>query len=108
MIRRGDSIQGKAVRLLGSAPMNRFCASLLVSISLNGACHHATTSNDFLPMTQGTPGATEGYSHSRPAVRFPERLELVQFEDGPNSFGILPVTDEEHSGRIAKVRFPEP
>jgi len=87
--------------------MNRFCASLLVSISLNGACHHATGSNDFLPMTQGAPDATERSSHSRPAIRFPERLELVQFEEGSNGFGILPATDAEHSAGVAKARFSE-
>jgi len=85
--------------------MNRFCASLLVSITLNGACHHATTPHDFLPMTQGTPDATGDSSHSRPAIRFPERLELVQFEDGPGGFGITPATDAEHSGQVAQVRY---
>lgn len=85
--------------------MNRFCASLLVSISLNGACHHATTPNDFLPMTQAAPDATEEFSHSRPAVRFPQRLELVQFQDGSGGFGIAPPMDAEGPGRVAKVRF---
>lgn len=81
--------------------MNRFSASLLVSIFLNGACQYDTPASYSLPMTQGSSGAIEESSHARPTVRFPARVAVVRIEGSSGGFRMIPETDVEQSEHAA-------
>jgi len=101
MIGRIVSIQEKEGWLLGSAPMNRLSASLLVTIFLNGACHYDTPSSYSLPVTQGPSGSIEDSSHARPTVHFPARVAVVRIEGSSSGFRMIPETDVEQSEHTA-------
>ncbi|RYD65005.1 MAG: hypothetical protein EOP83_08360 [Verrucomicrobiaceae bacterium] len=81
--------------------MNRFCASLLVTLFLNGGCNYDTPSSYSLPVTQGPSGAIEDSSHSRPTVRFPARVAVVRIEGSSSGFRMIPETDVEQSEHAA-------
>lgn len=81
--------------------MNRFCASLLVSIFLNGGCHYDTPASYSLPVTQGSSGAIEESSHARPTVRFPARVAVARIEASGGGFRMIPETDVENTGHAA-------
>ena len=81
--------------------MNRFCASLLVSIFLNGACHYDTPASYSLPMTQGPSGVIEDGSNARPTVRFPARVAVARIEASGGGFRMIPDTDVENAEHAA-------
>jgi hypothetical protein len=80
--------------------MNRFSASLLVSLLLNG-CHYDTPSSNSLPVTQGPSGALQENSDARPTVRFPARVAVGGIEGSRGGFRMIPETDVEQDGHAA-------
>ncbi|MCW1883753.1 hypothetical protein OKA04_03370 [Luteolibacter flavescens] len=86
---------------LAFAAMNRFCASLIVSAFLNGACQYDTPASYSLPVTPGSSGATESVSNARPTVRFPARVAVARIESSYSGFRMIPETDVEQSDHAA-------
>jgi len=81
--------------------MNRFCASLLVTVFLNGACQYDTPASYSLPVTQGSSGAIEESSNARPTVRFPARVAVARIEGTYGGFRMIPETDVEGTEHAA-------
>jgi hypothetical protein len=85
--------------------MNRFSASILVTLLLNG-CQYDTPSSYSMPVTQGTSGASQENSNARPTVRFPARVAVVRIEGSHSGFRMIPETDveqDEHAAAAAAL-----
>jgi hypothetical protein len=80
--------------------MNRFAASLLVSLLLN-SCQYDTPSSYSLPVTEGSSGALRENSNARPTARFPARVAVVRIEGSHRGFRMIPETDVEQDRHAA-------
>lgn len=81
--------------------MNRFLASLSVTLFLNGGCHYDTPATYSLPVTPGPSGAIQENSNARPTVRFPARVAVARIESSGGGFRMIPETDVEQSEHAA-------